>query len=197
MIFVFAYSNVDVGVNKYKPFTMNPMRLMSSFYPIVVALFLLVVDAAQAAPIYRWVDKQGATHYSSVVPKDYQDVAQLMDQTIVKPSSQERQLALERAAQQKAEAAKISKASEATLGDVASSSESMSEIPDRREKRPTKTPIKGPTKDTDCKTWSRLYQESGECFAPYRVVGGGIKKEAFEHCMPVAQPPGRCKRALR
>jgi hypothetical protein len=46
-------------------------------------------------------------------------------------------------------------------------------------------------------TWQRLHQESADCFGPFRTVRGGIKPEAFEHCVEVPEPPPRCRPQLR
>lgn len=167
------------------------MKLSSPLPLILLALLYLGVGAADAATIYRWVDKQGNTHFSGVVPEAYKDVAEPVEQTAAKPSLEERQRAIERANEQKADAA--AKASSAALGAAPASSVTAPEKAGGTEKRPAKAP----TEDTDCETWKRLFQESGECFGPYRLVGGGVKKEAFEHCTPVVQPPGRCRPNLR
>ncbi len=44
------------------------------------------------------------------------------------------------------------------------------------------------TKDKQCREAWKKYRESMACFAPYRVVGGGVKEEAFAHCKSVNQP---------
>lgn len=42
--------------------------------------------------------------------------------------------------------------------------------------------------DVKCREAWKKYRESLACFAPYRVVGGGVKQEAFKHCKNVNQP---------
>lgn len=44
------------------------------------------------------------------------------------------------------------------------------------------------TSDKKCREAWKKYRESLACFAPYRVVGGGVKEEAFKHCKNVLQP---------
>lgn len=39
-----------------------------------------------------------------------------------------------------------------------------------------------------CEEKWREYRESQACFAPYRLVNGGVKAEAFKHCKDVKQP---------
>jgi hypothetical protein len=48
------------------------------------------------------------------------------------------------------------------------------------------------TDSTDCATWWRLYDESVQCFEPYRMVNGALKSEAFERCNVIAGPEARC-----
>jgi hypothetical protein len=44
------------------------------------------------------------------------------------------------------------------------------------------------TKDKKCRAAWKKYRESMACFARYRVVGGGVKEEAFKHCKNMVQP---------
>lgn len=39
-----------------------------------------------------------------------------------------------------------------------------------------------------CQEQWRKYRESAACFAPYKLVNGGVKAEAFKHCTVVKQP---------
>ena len=45
---------------------------------------------------------------------------------------------------------------------------------------------------TDCPTWWRIYDESVECFGPYRTTRGATKVEAFDKCNVIASPEPRC-----
>lgn len=51
----------------------------------------------------------------------------------------------------------------------------------------TTAPDSMDTKDKCQEEW-RKYQESQACFAPYRLANGGIKAEAFQHCVELKQP---------
>jgi len=163
---------------------MKPSSLLLRLIPAFLLLSFL--GAANATTVFRWVDKQGKTHFSDVVPQAYKAIAKPVDQPAVEPSPQESRSAIEHAAEQKAEAAK---APAAALG----AGSAMSTAPRKESQGIGKRPAKAPTEDTDCETWKRLFQESSECFGPYNLVGGGIKKEAFEHCTPVVRPPLRCE----
>jgi hypothetical protein len=166
------------------------MKVSSS--PLSILLVLLLFSSAvvaEEASIYRWLDKQGITHFANDVPEAYKDTAKPVEQTVIKPSPEERQRAVERATKLKMEAAQ-------TSSPVLVEDPSTSTTPPKESMAMRKRPAKAPTKETDCKTWKHLFQVSGECFAPYRVVGGGVKEEAFKHCTPVDQPPERCNSSL-
>jgi hypothetical protein len=47
-------------------------------------------------------------------------------------------------------------------------------------------------RNSGCREQWKQYRESEACFARYKVVGGGVKAEAFEHCPDVPQP-GLCE----
>lgn len=150
-------------------------------------LALCLAVSADSAVIYRWVDKQGKTHFGDVVPNEYKDVAKPVDQTAPSPSAEEQRRATERAAKEKARAAEAPAAASAAGASSPAGSAASSPKPSRR-------PPYAPTDTTDCETWRRLYRESLECFGPYRTARGATKAEAFEHCTPVLEPPIRCGR---
>lgn len=56
----------------------------------------------------------------------------------------------------------------------------------------TKRPAELVTETTSCPTWWRLYDESGECFGPYRTARGATKAEAFDVCNVVLSPEPKC-----
>lgn len=39
-----------------------------------------------------------------------------------------------------------------------------------------------------CREQWKKYRENQACFAPYRLVNGGVKAEAFKHCKDMKQP---------
>jgi len=155
-------------------------------FALVGSLCLLasgLVNTANAT-VYRWEDDQGKTHYSEIVPRQYQGVAKPVDAPVKIPTAEQRREALEQAQKEKAQAAAI---------------ETVRQPPPARPPKAAsqpvvKRPAQIPTDQTDCETWQRLYAESMACFGPYNVVGGGIKQEAFDVCNVVAEPPSsRCR----
>jgi hypothetical protein len=143
-----------------------------------------VALAAGATVIYRWVDENGRTHVSDVVPEKYRNSAVRIDSGQYEVSPAQRKEAQERAAREKALADEAAKR-RASTPPAAPASGASAPVAARR-------PAQGVTDATDCETWWRLYRESQECFGAYRTVRGGIKPEAFEKCNPIPSPELKC-----
>lgn len=64
----------------------------------------------------------------------------------------------------------------------------QADVPQRYASRavPASTPL--PPGTTACEARWHRYAASAACFDQYRVVGGGLKPEAFERCTEVPQP---------
>lgn len=149
---------------------------------------LLCSAAAQAGAIYRWVDEQGKTHFSDVVPEKYRRVAKPVGTTDEgAPPAQ----AAPPAPASRPASAPVARAASAP---AAAPADSMRRPPPASAPAPGKRPATTPTAGTDCETWQRLYRESIDCFAPFVTVRGAVKAEAFEVCNPVPEPPIRCGR---
>ena len=162
------------------------LRHLSTACVFLSALIAAVAPAA-GAPIFRWVDDQGTTHYSEVVPDRYRDRAKLV-RGDSPPSAQEQERALARARALRARAATT-----ASAPDKACAPGPAPAASGVRPKRPAQVP----DERTPCETWQRLYAESLECFGPFRTARGGIKPEAFDVCNEVAEPPpARCRLRL-
>ena len=150
-----------------------------------VALVALVVaqwpGAAGAAPIYRWIDKQGKTHFGDAVPSEYKDMARLFDNKVIPASSDAPARATERIAEQ------ASKTTPTTTPTAPTAAPAPFPTAPKR-------PPRAPAEDTDCATWRRLYLQSQDCFGPYRTARGATPAQAFEHCTSVNEPPPRCGR---
>ncbi len=175
-------------LNAVKPHPRQPRTSMNSPWQakprIFVGAALLFVLSAQAAVIYRWVDENGRTHVSDVVPEKYKKSAKRIDSGKSEIPPEQRQEAERDAAKEKAladEAAKRRQNAEVAQPANAASQAVVS-----------KRPAQGVTDSTDCETWRRLYQESMECFGPYRTARGATKAEAFEKCNPIPSPDLKC-----
>lgn len=139
----------------------------------------------QAADIYRWVDEQGRTHLSDVVPERYLDSATRTDARVHELTPEQRREAEERTARDRLYATPPAPA-------VSVPPTSPATAPLATPVPPVKRPVERVTVSTSCITWWRLYRESQECFGPFRTVGGGIKSEAFDHCNEIPSPETRC-----
>jgi len=124
---------------------------------------------ASALEVYQWVDEDGITHVSDKVPNKYRKsarVIQVLDYGPSKPSTPQ-----------------------------PASPPNKTSAPTMRLEAPTSTQPTQPdnaSEKLDCDALWREYQSSQECFAPYRVVGGGLKAEAFEHCKELPNPSSKC-----
>ena len=161
---------------------------MTRLLPIA-ALGLLLLAASQealASTIYRWVDDKGQVHYSENVPERFRAIAKPVGKPAADPSAEEQRKALERARKEKAKAATIVHDQVQPPASAAATSSA-----------PGKRPRQVPNDQTDCETWQRLYQESIDCFGPYRTVRGATKPEAFDVCNVVPEPPPtRCRQRI-
>ncbi len=160
------------------------LRVHQAFF---AALLLGTQAGAQAGDIYRWVDEAGQTHLSDVVPDKYKDSARHIDSRQYELTPEQQREAAARAARERARA---SESPAPPAADAPSPATPPAPVSPPVIKRPTE----GVTPSTDCATWWRLFRESEVCFYPFRLVGGGIKPEAFEHCNVIPSPEPRCAR---
>lgn len=169
------------------PHARRPTDSMPAHHAALVAVTLALLSAPIAAkPICRWVDSNGRTQISDVVPERYQSIADCTDSQQYESSEQQR-----RAAEQRVEADRASAARDAAKPAAVPASGSTG--PARAAPpRPAKRPAEVVTESTDCATWWRLYEESAACFGPYRTTRGGIRAEAFEACNVIASPEAKC-----
>lgn len=153
-----------------------------------LALFaygVLLFSPLHAADIYRWVDQDGRTHISEVVPEKYRKSATRIDSRQYELTAEQRREAEARVAQEKVRAAEAKQRKARSDAVEAANSASAAAAAGS-------APRPATTQGTDCATLRRLYRESQECFAPYRTATGTTKAEAFEKCTPVADPVLKC-----
>jgi hypothetical protein len=164
---------------------MTLVRTRISVSLAALALTLLV-QAVGAAPVCRWVDERGRTQISDVVPDKYKKAATCTDSQKYELSPAQRREADQRAAEERARPR-----SEAANPPKESASGPLS--PAAPASQPgAKRPAEVVTDATDCQTWWRVYDESADCFGPYRTARGGIKPEAFDNCNVVPNPELKC-----
>lgn len=161
---------------------------MSSFIAVAQRLgavcALTIAAGAQATPICRWVDENGRTHVAETVPERYRSSASCTDSGRYELSPQQQREADERATKAKAQQERA--VTSAPPASAAAGPASAAPHP------PARRPAQGVDDATDCKTWWRLYDESVECFGPYRTTHGATKAEAFDRCNVIPSPVPKC-----
>lgn len=158
---------------------------MSTAHRICLAALILgLVSEVQAGDIYRWVDEQGRTHLSDVVPERYRNSASRIDARQYELTPEQQREAAERTARERERASNTT--------EPATTVTPTQPTPEAPAPPLVKRPSEQVTKSTDCTTWWRLFRESQECFGPFHTVGGGLKPEAFDHCNEIPSPPIKC-----
>jgi hypothetical protein len=146
----------------------------------------LHLPSAGATSLCRWVDEHGQTQFAQVVPDRYSKVAVCTDSAQYELSPEQTRAAAQQAAQGRAQARKDAAKAPGQSPARASNSASAPTKP------VVKLPVERITASTDCTTWWRIYDESVECFGPYRTTRGAIQQEGFEMCNVVASPESKC-----
>jgi hypothetical protein len=139
---------------------------------------------AHATDIYRWVDDQGRTHFTDVVPERYKSVATKIDSRSFEPSEGARTEAAAGVARERSqaefEAAQRARSQAAKTAAPPSSTSSASQPP------------RIASGETECDRLWRAYRESEECFAPYMRRRGGTRVEAYQQCQQLPSPAQQC-----
>ena len=160
------------------------MSLLARMPVALIAVTLaLLSPVARSMSICRWVDENGRTQMSDVVPDKYKKSAICSDSQKYELSPEQ-----EREAQRRAAEAQRRTRHEmaAPPTEAASSPLGTASLPSA--KRPTEVI----TDATDCQTRWRIYDESAECFGPYRTARGATKQEGFDQCNVIPSPEMKC-----
>lgn len=162
----------------------------------VVAIgFLCAMPGLVSAEVYRWVDKDGNVHFGDHIPKAYEAQGETLDIDSGHPSARERKSAeaIAESAREAADAAREYRHEQAQRAEEAGAK--PSEVKPQQAEPQSLPESPGPgtrlTHEQQQERYEaqmRRYRESQRCFAPYKVVGGGTKGEAFKHCTPVPRP---------
>lgn len=155
---------------------------------IAVALALLS-PVARSTSIFRWMDDNGRMQMSDVVPDKYKNSSTCSDSQKYELSTEQK-----REVEQRADEEKIRKRHE--MADSTTNAASRHLGSTGSAALPTAKGAKRPTEvitdDTDCPTRWRIYDESVECFGPYRTTRGATKPEAFDKCIDIPSPEIMC-----
>jgi hypothetical protein len=130
-------------------------------------ILALASSPISAAEIFKWKDENGIVHYGYSVPERYRNTATRVH-TLPGPTDAQRREAEDRWAQDRAR----TKPQQAAATGPSQSSSGL------------------PRSAESCEEQKRRYEASQLCFHPYRNATGGIKAEAFQHCVEVKEP--RC-----
>ena len=151
---------------------------------LALSLICCVVPLlAQAATIYRWVDDQGHAHFGDTVPAQYRSVARTVDSSGADLPDSARDEAVARAARERARQADFDAAQRARAH---AAEPAAPALPDSSR---SQADAGG---ESECDRLWRIFMESEECFAPYRLPSGGIKVEAYAACKEVKRPSVEC-----
>ncbi len=145
----------------------------------LVLACMLVAPAVQAMEIYRWVDETGRVHYSDSVPQKYKKGAAVIDTREMEISAAQRQESAERAARERAFVEEAQRRRE--RDEALSSADARYLAPQAPQVGDLARQLVVPP-NASCATRQQLYRESQECFAPFRMVRGGLRPEAFLVC---------------
>ena len=138
-----------------------------------------------AASICQWVDQEGRTQLSDVVPDRYKGIAHCTSSLQHELSPEQKGAAEKRVAEERDRAR--SQVSSPPDGTPSRAPGPSGATPPSGAKRPAEVV----TDSTSCAAWWRIFDESTECFGPFRTVRG-IKPEAFENCNEVPSPELKC-----
>jgi hypothetical protein len=142
---------------------------------------------AWAADIYRWVDEQGRVQMSDrPPPKSSGRPVTKHDSPKDEVTPEQRKAAQERAARdrQRLKGAEDDRAKAAAPQAVKPRPAASSGFADESD---PSLPARASAED--CRMWRQEYRRNAACFAPYRLVNGGIKPEAFSVCGPELLDP--------
>jgi hypothetical protein len=154
--------------------------------PLVGMMLMLLTSGLGATSICRWVDADGRTQMSDAVPDGFQNSARCTDSQKYELSPEQQRDAEKRAADARS-LLRSYEQGRPTPTPLSPAPPAGAEPPVR-----TKRPAQLVTDATDCQTWWRIYDESSECFGPFKTTQGGIKPEAFDQCNEVKSPELQC-----
>ena len=147
---------------------------------VTIGAYFLMLHPADASSICRWVDENGLVQFSDIVPDRYTAVVTCIHTQPLEPTTEQRE-AGKRAKDRRDKTRPPAQAASSTVSPQVTAPQPA-----------VKQPAEAITDSTDCKTWQRLYDESGACFAPFRTAHGGIKAQAFDKCNEVPSPEVKC-----
>ena len=135
---------------------------------LLVAVCVCCTASLQAGEVYKWTDESGRVHYSDSVPPARRATATPVDTSnpvVAETPPQSRE------AHPAAQKAPI-----------------FSERPPRPATGAAAPTPQAPAPAATCEEAWRRYNASAACFEPYRIKGGRLRPEAYQHCVDVPRP---------
>ena len=154
--------------------------------PFAALVLMLLATCAEATSVCRWVDERGRSQIAEVVPEKYKKAAICTDSRRYELSAEQRQAA------ERPVAEDMARARQAAAKPPANGASSAQRPAKAASHSGANRPTEVVTDATDCPTWWRIYDESVECFGPYRTTRGATKPEGFDKCNVVASPEPKC-----
>jgi hypothetical protein len=173
---------MNLGRARYSPITLLHAR---THIMLLAMSHTLLSSAWGETLICRWVDEKGRTQIADAVPDRYASVATCTDPKQYELIPGQLRDAAQRQAAERSKALRDRVKSPKKV--ASSASRPMGAASQPRAKRPGEVVNDA----TDCATWWRIYDESGECFGPYKTLRG-IRPEAFDNCNEVPSPEPKC-----
>ncbi|MEO8524354.1 MAG: DUF4124 domain-containing protein [Caldimonas sp.] len=142
-----------------------------------------LASSVSAVEMYRWVDDQGHTNVSDVVPDRYRGSAQRIDPSKFELSEARRKDAAIRAA------AQMRMASSAGVSAPGAASRPSAGSPAKVGRSPPPAPGAA---GNDCAALNRQYLAAVACFSPCVQANGSVKAECYARCPTLVDPSPRC-----
>lgn len=160
------------------------------------------VHALQAADIYRWVDDQGQTQVSDVVPEKYRDKATRLNSRKYELTSEQKADARDRAVYEARRARDENDMQrqaqyEAEAQDSARRYQAEQALARARAKaNQNNQPSASDSAKSQCEDQWRRYNDGVACFSRFAAgnTGGSvrIRPEAYQYCTDAQIPPSSC-----
>jgi hypothetical protein len=164
---------------------MRPLLVRMSV-ALIAAAVVLFSPVVRSASICRWVDANGRTQMSDVVPEEFKQSATCSDSRKYELSPQQQLEAERRVAEQQ------SRLHPKIIQPPTQAASSAPGITREQSMPIAKRPIEVITDTTNCQARWRIYDESVACFGPYRTTQGATKPEGFDNCNDIPSPEIKC-----
>jgi hypothetical protein len=135
---------------------------------LLMAACVCCTASLHAGEVYKWTDEGGGVHYGNVVPPARRATATPVDTS------------------------NPVEAGTPHHGPEAHPAPKREPVFTERRPRPAaaahEPALHAPEAAASCEEAWRRYNDSAACFEPYRIKGGRVRPEAYQHCVDVPRP---------